>query len=210
MDRQEATKGQPDASHPSPLPSPGHSGLGQYSRSQRGPRQPWPPGAGVGRTHWRLRVRVPSPPQEREQGPHRPQGPKPPAALEQSSTEQDSFPCVQELERGWEDEGPAARTPGERGAGRHVSPQGRGDSQGEPGVKWLWQVGGRGAGPPRPPPNTSSHPPTLRFPPPQISHTLTSCGSLYGGSDPSPTHRQAQEADHPLPEETGEPPGQRQ
>ena len=81
----------------------------------------------MGRTHWRLRVRVPSPPQEREQGPHGPQGLKPPAALEQASTEQDSFPCTQELGRGCEDEGPAARTPGERGAGRHVSPQGRGD-----------------------------------------------------------------------------------
>ena len=172
MDRQEATKCQPDASHPSPLPSPGHSGLGQYSRSQRGPRQPWPPGAGVGRTHWRLRVRVPSPPQEREQGPHRPQGPKPPAALEQSSMEQDSFPCVQELERGWEDEGLAARTPGERGAGRHVSPQGRGDrARVSPGSSGCGRWGEGVQGHPGPPqhilsPSNPQIPPTPTLPHP--------------------------------------------
>lgn len=103
----------------------------------------------MGRTHWRLRVRVPSPPQEREQGPHGPQGPKPPAALEQASTEQDSFPCAQELGRGCEDEGPAARTPGERGAGRHVSPQGQGDrarvSLGSSGRGGGWKKGCRAA-----------------------------------------------------------------
>ena len=170
----------------------------------------------MGRTHWRLRVRVPSLPQEREQGLHGPQGPKPPAALEQAPMEQDSFPCAQELGRGCEDEGPAARTPGERGAGRHISPQGRGD-RARLGRGMEEGVQGRPG-----PLDTSSHPLTLKsqpqipytliiplkFPPPQISHTLTSCDSLYGGSDPSPTHRQAQEADRFLPEQTGEPLGQ--
>lgn len=180
MDRQKGTKGQPDASHPAPLPSPGHSGLGQYSRSQRSPRQPWPLGVGVGRTHWRLRVRVPSPPQEREQEPHGPQGPKPPAALEQSPTEQDSFPCAQELERGCEDEGPAARTPRERSAGRHISPQGQGDrarvSPGSSGCD-RWGKGCRATqAPPTHPltlqPSNSPHPksPTLSSSPSNSPH----------------------------------------
>lgn len=59
----------------------------------------------MGRTHWRVRVRVPSPPQEREHGLHGLQGPRLSLTLEHSSIEQDSFPWTQELEkaqaRGW-------------------------------------------------------------------------------------------------------------
>lgn len=53
----------------------------------------------MGRTHWRVRVRVPSPPQEREHGLHGLQGPRLSLTLEHSSIEQDSFPWTQELEK---------------------------------------------------------------------------------------------------------------
>lgn len=116
---------------PFPLPSPGQPGLGQYLRSWRGPSQPWLPGAGDGRTQWRLRVRVPSPPQEREHGPHGPQGLKPSAALEQSPTEQDSCPCTQELGNRHGGEG-LGRTDLERKGGGQGSPPQRvkGQTQG--------------------------------------------------------------------------------
>lgn len=115
---------------PFPLPSPRQSGLEQYLRSWLGPPQPWLPGAGDGRTHWRLRVRVPSPPQEREHGPHGPQGLKPSAALEQSPTEQDSCPCTQELGKGHGGEG-LGRTDLERKGGQGSPPQRvKGQSQG--------------------------------------------------------------------------------
>lgn len=108
-----------------PIPSPGQSGLRQYLRSWRGPLQPRLPGAREGCIHWRLRVLVPSPPQEREHGPHSPQGLKPSAASEQSPTEQDSFPCTQELRKGHGVEG-LRRTDSERkGCGQGSPPPGQ-------------------------------------------------------------------------------------
>lgn len=68
---------------------------------------------------------MPSPPQEREQGPQGSQGPKPPPASEQSPAEQDSFPCTQVLETGQGVSGRAGWTSAERGVGKGPSPKGQ-------------------------------------------------------------------------------------
>lgn len=124
MDRQERTKCQPDASHTTRFPYLGTLGWGSA-------RVPAGPAAGPGHQEraWGAHTGgcgcgCPAHHRSGSRGPPNPRA-KPPAALEQAPTEQDSFPCAQVLGRGCEDEGPAARTPGERGAGRHISPQGK-------------------------------------------------------------------------------------